>query len=215
MRKLLIATRSKGKFPEIIKALQGLSFEFLNLNDVKEIPRDFEVEETGKTYQENAILKARTYGKMAGFLTMADDSGLEIDALGGKPGIYSSRWIPGTFPEKCQKILEMLKDVPEEKRGARFICVIAIYDPDKDKTQTCQGIYEGQIAFESKGELGFGYDPIFYNPDFGKTTAEISLEQKQKISHRGKALEKAREILKEFIPHPESMENGEQNKILL
>jgi XTP/dITP diphosphohydrolase len=199
IRKLLIVSKSKGKLPEIAKALQGLDFEFLNLDDIKEIPKDFEVEETGQTYEENAILKAKTFGKMTGLLTLADDSGLEIDALGGKPGIYSRRWIPGDYPRKCQKVLEMLKDLPEEKRGARFVCVIAIYDSVKNEVRTCRGVYQGQIALEPKGDFGFGYDPIFYNPDFGKTTAEISLEQKQKISHRGKALEKAREILKEFM----------------
>lgn len=199
MRKLLIATRNKGKFLEIKKALEGLPFEFLSLDDIKKIPKDFEVKETGKDFLENAILKAKTFGKMSGLLTLADDSGLEVDALGGRPGVYSSRYTKGTDENRYRKLLEELKGVPEEKRGTQFRCLTAIFDPKTKKLETCEGICKGKITQQPKGKHGFGYDPVFYLPELGRTMAQLKLVQKNKISHRGKALKKARKILRKFL----------------
>jgi len=194
-RKLLIATRNKGKFPEFVSLLEGVNFELLNLNDVG-IPREFDIDESASTFEGNAILKAMIYGRKTNLLTIADDSGLEVDALDGRPGVLSARYAPGSDVDRYRKLLAELKEVPEEKRTARFKAVIAIYDPENDRVRTCEGVSEGRIAFEPKGENGFGYDPVFIVPKFGKTEAEITLEEKNSISHRGKALRLAREILK-------------------
>lgn len=195
MKKLLIATRNKGKFPEIVSELTGLPVEFLNLNDVPELPSNFEVEEPAMTFEGNAIIKTMTLGKRTGLLTLAEDAGLEVDALDGKPGVYTARYAPGTDEDRYQKLLSELKNVPKEKRSARFKAIIAIYNPDSDKIRTCEGIYEGTIAFEPTGSNGFGYDPIFYNNELGKTNAQMTMEEKNKVSHRGKALRMAKEIL--------------------
>lgn len=197
MKKLLIATKSKGKFPEIISELNGLPFDFLNLNDVPELPPNFEVEEPAATFEGNAIIKAMTLGRKTGFLTLAEDSGLEVDALDGKPGVYSARYAPGTDEDRYQKLLGELQGVLEEKRAARFRSVIAIYNPENDKIRTCEGVYDGKIALEPKGKNSFGYAPVFYNVELGKTNAEMTMEEKNKVSHRGKALRKAKEILKQ------------------
>ena len=197
MKKLLIATRSKGKFPEIVSELNGLPFEFLNLNNVSELPSNFEVEEPAATLEGNAIIKAMILGKKTGFLTLAEDAGLEVDALDGRPGVYTARYAPGTDKDRYRRLLGELQGVPEEKRTARFRAVIAIYNPENDKIRTCEGIYDGKIALEPKGENGFGYDPVFYNVELGKTNAEMTMEEKNKVSHRGKALRKTKEILKQ------------------
>ena len=199
-RKLLLATRSKGKFPEIVALLEGLPFEFLNLRDVPEIPDGLEAEETAETFEGNAIIKAKTFGEKTGLLTLAEDAGLEVDALGGKPGVYSARWVSGTDEDRYMKLLSELEGVPEEKRTARYLAVVAIYDPDNDKIRTCEGVTEGRITAEPKGTSGFGYDPVFWSPDFGQTMAELTIDEKNTISHRGRAIRKAREILeKEFL----------------
>ncbi len=196
---LLIATRSSGKFPEIVAGLEGVPFEIMNLNDAQELPRDFEVEESASTLEGNAIIKAMTIGKITGLLTLADDSGLEVDALGGRPGVYSARYAQGSDEDRNNKLLAELADVSDSDRSARFRCVIVIYDPKTDKVRTCEGVYEGRITKELKGENGFGYDPIFWSTELGKVSAEATLEEKNKVSHRGKAITKAREILlKEF-----------------
>ena len=194
MKQLLICTRSKGKFPEIVDVLKDLPFSFLNLNDVSAIPPDFDVKETGKTFSENAILKAETLGSMTGLLALADDSGLEVDALDGRPGVYSHRYATGTDTDRCRKLLDEMKDVPPEKRGAQFRCVFALFDPQKEKIATTEGIMRGTIAFESRGRYGFGYDPIFIN-ETGKTNAELSTKEKNAISHRGKALQEMKKVL--------------------
>ncbi len=194
MKKLLAATSNEGKVKEIKKVLGDLSFEILSLKDAG---IDLEVEETGKTFKENAILKAKEYALESGLLTLADDSGLEIDALGGKPGVYSARFLPEkSWPKKNQAVLEMMKRVLEEKRGARFVCVVAIASPDGVKTT--EGVMEGKISYGLKGKNGFGYDPIFIPKGFKKTNAELTADEKNEISHRGKALRKAFEILKEL-----------------
>ena len=199
MRKLLIATRNKGKFLEIKKALEGLPFEFLSLDDIKKIPKDFEVKEIGKSFTENAVLKAKTIGGMSSLLTLADDSGLEVEILGGRPGVFSSRYAKGTDEDRYQKLLGELKEVPWEKRNAQFRCLTAIFDPKTKKLETCEGICRGKITQQPKGKHGFGYDPVFYLPELGRTMAQLKLVQKNKISHRGKALKKARKILRKFL----------------
>lgn len=198
MRKLCIATRSRGKFPEIVAKLEGLPFEFLNLNDTN-LPAGYEVEEPAATFEGNAIIKAMTVGMKTGFLTLADDSGLEVDALGGRPGVYSARYAPGTDADRRKQLLKELEHTPNDKLGAQFRCVIAIYDPESGKIRTCDGTYRGRIIREERGENGFGYDPIFLNEGLGKTNAEMTIEEKNSVSHRGKACDAARALLlKEF-----------------
>lgn len=199
MRKLLITTRNKGKFPEMMEELAGLSFEFVNLNDT-DLPSDYEVEEPGMTFEGNAVIKAMTIGKKTGLLTLAEDAGLCVDALDGRPGVYSARYAPGSSENRNNKLLGELKDVPRKKRTARYVAVVAIYDPETDKVRTCEGTCEGLIMTEPIGDNGFGYDPIFWSIDLGKTTAQATMEEKNSVSHRGKAMRKAREILaKEFL----------------
>jgi len=196
---LLIATRSKGKFPEIVAKLKGLPFEYVNLNNTN-LSKDFEVDEPALTFEGNAIIKAMTIGKKTGILTLAEDAGLEVDALDGRPGVYSKRYASGTDEDRCKKLLGELRNIPDEKRTASFVAVTAIYDPDNDKIRTCRGVYVGRITSKPTGTNGFGYDPIFYNTKLHKTNAEMSIEEKNGVSHRGKALQKAAKILKkEFV----------------
>lgn len=195
MRKLLIATRNKSKLPEIINILGELNFEIVSLGDIPEIPEGFDVVENGKTFEENAVKKAVEYGKMSNLITIADDSGLCVDALDGRPGVYSARWVLGSAEDRNKKLLEELKDVPENKRTARYVSVIAVYDPQLDKTQTCEGTCEGIIIKESTGNNGFGYDPIFYSVDLNKTMGEASAEEKNSVSHRSRAVRKVKYIL--------------------
>ena len=199
-RKLLIATGSKGKFPEIISLLDGLPFQFLNLRDISKLPVDYEVEEPGMTFEGNAVIKAMTIGNKTGLLTLAEDAGLEVDALSGRPGVYTARYGPGTDKDRYEKLLKELQGVPDERRTARFKAVIAIYDPKNNKVRTCEGSYEGRISIKPVGTNGFGYDPVFFSSALQKTSAQMTLEEKNSISHRGVALRKAREILqKEFV----------------
>ena len=200
-KKLLIATRNLGKFPEIIAKLQGLPFEFLNLNDIEELPSDYEVEEPAMTFEGNAVIKAMTLGKKTGLMVLADDSGLEVDALGGKPGVYSARYIAGSDEDRYGKLLQELADVPDDQRGAQFRCVIAVYDPATERVRTCEGTYRGRIVREPSGSQGFGFDPVFYDEELGKTLAEMAIEEKNAVSHRGRALAKMRKVLEEeFLP---------------
>lgn len=171
--------------------LADLPYEVVSLADYPDAP---EIEETGFTFRENAVQKASAYAGFTGELTLADDSGLEVDALKRAPGVFSSRFAP-TDPERNAKLLDMLKDVPDEKRTARFRCVIAIADPDTGGLGLCEGSVKGIIAREPKGTNGFGYDPVFYIPRLGKHMAELTSAEKNAISHRGKALRKAKEML--------------------
>src|SRR2546422_9282013 len=158
-----------------------------------------DVEETGTTFVENAILKAKAYARASDLLSLADDSGLEIDALGGAPGVYSARYLGEGMPyeERFRVILEQLKAQPVEQRTARFRCVIALAEPS-GYVRTVEGVIEGVIAQEPRGENGFGYDPIFFVPELGKTTAELTPEQKNRISHRGRAAQRAHMLLKDW-----------------
>ncbi|MCR4325742.1 MAG: RdgB/HAM1 family non-canonical purine NTP pyrophosphatase [Patescibacteria group bacterium] len=197
MRELLIATSNPGKLREIRDALGDIPFEVLTLAGVE---AGEEVEETGETFEENAILKAKTYGERTGKLTLAEDSGLEVDALGGRPGVMTARYAEGSDEDRYHKLLDEMKHVPDEKRGAQFRAVVAIYDPEGGKVHTRTGAYRGRITREPSGAGGFGYDPIFFSDELQKVGAEMSPQEKNSVSHRGKAIAKAREILlSEFV----------------
>ena len=163
---------------------------------MKEAGVSADIEENGTTFEENAIIKAKAIMEKTGEVTMADDSGLEIDALGGEPGIYSARYMgeDTSYDIKNQNLIDRLEGVPREKRTARFVCAIACVFPD-GRILTSRGTMEGIIAYESRGENGFGYDPIFYLPEQGCTSAEFSAEKKNELSHRGKALREMKKQL--------------------
>ena len=190
--RLLIATHNRGKLIEYQEMLDD-HFELVTLDDVG--IRD-DVEETGVTLAENARLKALAYARPSGLLTLADDSGLEVDALGGEPGVYSKRYAGEnkSDAERNAFLLNKLRDVPRGKRAARFRCAIAIATPDGKLWET-DGACEGEIMFEPRGTNGFGYDPIFQVAERGVRMAELSTAEKNKISHRARAAEKARKIL--------------------
>ncbi len=191
--RLLIATHNRGKLVEYQEILAGLPFELATLNDVG-IRED--VPENGATFAENARIKAMAYAPQSGLLTLADDSGLEVDALGGEPGIYSRRYAGenATDAERIAFLLDKLRDVPAGKRSARFRCVIVIAKPNGDMWQS-EGTCEGEIISAPRGMNGFGYDPIFYFPTLARTMAELPPEEKNRISHRARAAEGARRIL--------------------
>ena len=192
MRELLIATANEMKLEEIKHGIEDIPFTLLTLKDVG--LETLLIEEPGNTYEGNAIIKAFVFGKRSGKLTLADDAGIEVDALDGAPGVRSDRYAP-TSEERNKKLLAALANVPDEKRTARFRVVLAIYDPETDKIRVCEGVLEGKVVREPRGERRFGYNPIFYIPEIGKTYAELTVEEKNRISHRGKALAKARDIL--------------------
>ena len=191
--KLLLATNNVGKVREYQSLLRGIPFEMVT---PKEVGIDMAMEEKGTTFEENARLKACAFAKESGLLTLADDSGLEVDALHGEPGVMSARYAgeSASDVERVNYLLSKLKNVPKEKRSARFRCVIAVAYPD-GHVELCSSECEGVITFEPRGKNGFGYDPIFYFPGLGKTMAELPIEVKNRISHRGKAAQKARLML--------------------
>ena len=196
--RLILATSNKDKAREIAEILTGTPFI---VTTMKEEGYDPDIVEDGKTFEENALIKARAVHALAsGAYVMADDSGLCIDALDGAPGIYSARFCgeDSTYPEKFAKIFEMLKDVPEDQRTAKFVCSIAVVRPDGSEF-TVRGEICGVLHEKPMGDGGFGYDPIFYVPEFGMTTAQMTKEQKNSISHRGKASRAMAEKLKEEI----------------
>lgn len=191
MQKLLLATTNPGKLREIIGILQGVPIEFLTLNDLAPIA---EPEETGATFAENARLKARHYSKATGLVSVADDSGIEIDALDRAPGVHSARWHGTHYPTKFRKIQELFRDRGVPGSTARFVCCVALADGDSILVETT-GTVEGEIVAEPRGSNGFGYDPIFYYPPFRCTLAELDREKKAQVSHRGKAFGALREYL--------------------
>jgi len=197
MIKLLVATNNPGKVREYEALLTGLP---LTLTYLAKEGVDIEVEETGSTFAENARLKAAAYARASGLLTLADDSGLEVDALGGEPGTRSARYAGqgASDEDRYRLLLNKLEGLPWERRTARFRCVIAIATP-QGEARTAEGTCEGGIAFDPRGEHGFGYDPVFYMPEHGQTMAELEPEVKNRISHRARAAEGARRILQELL----------------
>jgi XTP/dITP diphosphohydrolase len=193
MPKLLLATNNKGKVREYKQLFQDLPFELVS---PAELGIKTEVDEVGESLEENARLKATTLARQSQLLTLADDSGLEVDALGGEPGPLSARYAGAGASDKgrIDYLLARLRGVPGEKRSARFRCIIAVATPDGE-VEFSSGECPGLITFEPKGEEGFGYDPLFYLPELGKTMAELPLEVKNRISHRGQAARKARKLL--------------------
>ena len=198
MRKIIFATGNKNKMIEIREILKDLDAEILSM---KEAGISIDIEENGATFEENSQIKAEAVAKECpDAIVLADDSGLEIDYLNKEPGIYSARYA-GTdtsYDIKNNLLLQRLEGVPDEKRTARFVCAIAAVFPDGSK-ETVRGTIEGRIGYEIAGEHGFGYDPIFYLPEYGCTTAELDPEKKNELSHRGKALRLMREIIEEKI----------------
>ena len=195
MDKIIFATGNEGKMKEVRMILEDLGLPVLSLKDAG-IAAD--VEENGTTFEENAQIKAKTIMEMTGALVLADDSGLEVDALNKEPGIYSARYMghDTSYHIKNQNIIDRLEGKVGEERSARFVCAIAAAFPD-GRVLTTRGTMEGQIGYEEKGENGFGYDPIFYLPEYQCYSAELSLEEKNKLSHRGKALRLMKERLHE------------------
>ena len=195
MKKLIFATGNENKMKEIRMILGDLDYEILSM---KEAGIDADIVEDGKTFEENAIIKATAISKLSGCLVLADDSGLEVDYMDKMPGIYSARWMgeDTSYRIKNKAIIDKLEGVPDEKRTARFVCAIAAAFPD-GRVVTKRGTIEGIIGYEERGENGFGYDPIFYLPEYQCYSAELSLEEKNKLSHRGKALRLMKERLHE------------------
>lgn len=194
--KLLLATTNAGKIREYAAMLDDLPVRVVTL---KQASITAEVEETGATIRENAIIKAEAYARLSGLPTLADDSGLEVDALGGEPGVRSARYSDKlTDKERNDLVLEKLRGVPDQWRHARFRCVIAIARPGH-RVLTSEGVCDGAIARQAKGSLGFGYDPIFYLPEMHRHMAELPLGLKNQISHRGKAMEGARDLVQQML----------------
>lgn len=204
MFRILFATGNQGKMREIRAILDGFGAKILSM---KEAGLDLETEENGTTFEENALIKARAAADALAAkegkrdcVVMADDSGLEIDCLNGEPGVYSARYLgeETPFDVKSRDFLRRMADVPEEKRTARFVCAIAAVFPNGE-TVTTSGVVEGRIGYELRGDNGFGYDPIFYLPEYGRTAAELSDDEKNRISHRSRALGLMKEELEKRI----------------
>jgi len=194
MLEILIATNNLGKVKEIKDILSSHKIKILTMKDFPHLPK---IEEDGKTYQENALKKARKISDYTGKICLADDSGLEIEYLKGKPGIYSSRW-GNSDEERINKVLKLLENVPINKRSAKFVCVAVLVFPD-GKTYMVKEECNGSIEFKPKGEHGFGYDPIFLVPEYNKTFAELGDKIKNRISHRGKAIRRMIDIINELV----------------
>lgn len=192
-KKLVFATGNQGKVEEFRQML-GDDYEIYSMKD---LGIDVEIVEDGKTFEENAIIKAKAVMEATGEMVLADDSGFEVDCLNGEPGIYSARYMGEDTPYsvKNAELIRRCEGVPEDKRDARFVCVIACAYPDGN-VDTAKGVFEGKVAMEPRGEHGFGYDPIFYLPERGCTSGELLPEEKNQISHRGIAIRKMVEILK-------------------
>lgn len=196
-KRIVFATGNAGKMREIRMIMEDMGMEIFSM---KEIGVNPDIVEDGATFTENAVIKAKAVAALTDAIVLADDSGLEIDALNKEPGIYSARYMgeDTSYRIKNANLIERLEGVPEEKRTARFVCAIAAVLPDGELLTTL-GTVEGRIGYEEKGENGFGYDPIFFLPEFGCTSAELTDEQKNEISHRGKALRAMKQLLQEKL----------------
>jgi XTP/dITP diphosphohydrolase len=197
MVKIVFATGNQHKLREIRQILSDLPCELISMKDAG---IDVEIDENGTTFEENALIKARTVAEHTDEIVMADDSGLEIDWLGGEPGIKSARFLGEDTPHeiKNRALIEKLEGVPDEKRTARFVCAVAAILPDKTEL-VVRETFEGRIAHEPEGLNGFGYDPIFYVPECGCTSAVLSPEKKNELSHRGKAFREMAQKLKKLL----------------
>lgn len=197
MTEIIFATGNVGKAREVAMMFADMD---VKVQTLKEAGIDVEVIEDGKTFMENAIIKAKTIAEHTDKIVLADDSGLVIDYLNGEPGIYSARYMgeDTSYDIKNNNLLERMEGVPEKDRSARFVCAMAAVMPDGEIVET-EGVMEGIIGYKLAGENGFGYDPIFYLPEFAASSAEISPEQKNAVSHRGKALRMMQEELKKRI----------------
>jgi XTP/dITP diphosphohydrolase len=197
MPRLLLATNNAGKVIELRQLLDGCGWELVTPAD---LGLKLDAEEVGQTYAENATIKALAFAEASGLVTLADDSGLEVDALDGRPGVQSARYAGAdrTDGERVEKLLQELSGVPDEKRTARFRAVIAIAEPG-GRTELVEGTVEGRIAHEPRGENGFGYDPVFLLPERGLTTAELPPDEKHAVSHRGVAARRARAVLERWL----------------
>ena len=196
MERIIFATGNQGKLREIRHILADLGIEVISMKDAGIVA---DIYENGTTFEENAIIKAKTIHELTGEAVMADDSGLEIDYLNKEPGVLSARYMgeDTSYHIKNMNLVERLNGVPDEQRTARFVCVIALVLPNGE-VFTTRGNFEGRIGYEEKGENGFGYDPIFYVPEYGCYSAELSPEQKNAISHRGEALRKMKEKIEQL-----------------
>ncbi|MBP0128901.1 MAG: XTP/dITP diphosphatase, partial [Nitrospira sp.] len=193
---LVLATRNRHKVEELVALLGGLGIRIRTLDEFPHAP---EVVEDGITCEANAVKKARAIAEFTGLPAVADDTGLEVDALGGRPGVYAARYAGegATYEDNCQKLLQELAGVPRERRTARFLTVAAIALPS-DEVKVAQGLLDGVIAEEASGTLGFGYDSLFFVPELGKTLAQLSADHKNRISHRAKAFIQAKDLLQEM-----------------
>jgi len=193
MKKMIFATKNKGKILEFAQMMEKHEIEVLSLLDIN---YEDEIEENGETFEENALIKAREIASQYQTTVIADDSGLSIDVLNGAPGVYSARYAGEVRSDKANidKVLEELKGIPDDERTARFVCILAIVD-ETGKEVVVSGTCEGKIWHEKRGSEGFGYDPIFYLPQLGKTMAELSKDEKNALSHRGKAFKKFESLI--------------------
>ncbi len=196
-QKILFATENEGKMKEIRQILGDMEVEIQSL---KEAGIHGDIEENGETFEENAAIKAREIARLTDAIVLADDSGLEVDYLGKEPGVHSARYMgyDTSYRIKNQSILDRLQGVPEEQRTARFVCAIAAALPGGGLLYS-RGTIEGIIGYEERGEGGFGYDPIFFLPEYGCSTAELTMEKKNELSHRGKALRQMKKMLEEYM----------------
>jgi XTP/dITP diphosphohydrolase len=198
---LVLATRNEDKIREIRRVLGGTGYEIRTLSEVDGL---HDIEEDGATIRDNAIKKAQVVAEHTGLMALADDTGLEVDALDGAPGVFSSRFAGQnvSYSDNNRKLLADLNGVPRDKRTARFRCVVAV--ADSTEIYTVEGVCEGVILETTRGEGGFGYDPVFLVPEEGRTFAEMDVDHKNRISHRGLALRKARALLQELAAHADS-----------
>ena len=194
---IVVATRNVGKFKEIEAILAADSAKFFSLKDFPDIP---EIIEDGKTFAENALKKAKIIARLTGRVAVADDSGLTVDALQGRPGIFSSRYAGenASDEDRCRKLLKEMESIPEGKRGGAFVCAAAVASPGEDG-EVVEAKWRGTITFAPRGANGFGYDPIFFIPEMNRTVAELGPAVKNKISHRARALKKLRHVLPKYF----------------